>query len=75
MTHTLNFDGSTVIPIFITSPSYREWELTLDGQDFCIVNDGGDGGDWVLMQWSDNDVTWQEVGSAGDVDAFRRHTP
>jgi hypothetical protein len=77
MTQALTFDGKTVIPIFSRSPGYREWELTLDGQDFCIVNEDGEDGEWILRQWMvDSSVAnppykcWQEIGSGMDIDAF-----
>ena len=70
-------DGKTVIPIFVNAPGYREWELTLDGQDFCIVQEDGDDGSWTLRQWvQDSSVAsppyqcWQEVAHGREVDAF-----
>ena len=42
----LTFEGTTVIPLFTNSPGYREWEITRAGQDFCIVNEDGEDGDW-----------------------------
>ena len=74
---TMKFDGKTVIPIWSDAPLYRAWELTLDGQDYCVLNEGGDDGEWTLMHWMvDSSVAtapsqcWQEVGSGLDVDAF-----
>ena len=51
MTQALREGGTTVIPICISTPLYREWELTLDGQDFLVINEDGADGDWVLRQW------------------------
>ena len=67
---TMMFDGKTVIPIFSDSPGYREWEVTLDGQDFCIINEDGEDGDWTLLQWTNQDTMWQEIGCGRDIDAF-----
>lgn len=66
----LTFEGTTVIPLFTSSPGYREWEITRDGQDFCIVNEDGEDGDWTLMQWIDTDTMWQEIGCGVDIDPF-----
>ena len=68
----LRFDGTTVIPIFLDAPHYREWECTLDGEDYSIVNENGADGDWLLLHWAEHDRAWQAIRSGPDVDAFLR---
>ena len=74
MAPTLRCDGTTVIPIFVNAPGYREWELTLDGQDFCIVQEDGDDGSWTLRHWLEDASSpcWQEVAHDREVETFLR---
>lgn len=47
----LSWGAPQVIPIFHARPGYCEWVMTIDGQDFCVLNEHGADGDWTLYQW------------------------
>jgi hypothetical protein len=62
-------DGPQVMPIVNARPGYREWEMTLDGQDFCILHEDGA---WTLYQWVQDGWAkqWQALGSGTAIAAF-----
>jgi len=35
----LSWGAPQVIPIFHARPGYCEWVMTIDGQDFCVLNE------------------------------------
>jgi hypothetical protein len=71
---TLTCEHTQIVPLFIQAPGYREWEFTLDGIDFRIINEDGADGDWRLSQWVSNGAaaTYRLCGIGSEIDAFLR---
>jgi hypothetical protein len=62
-------DGPQVMPLVNARPGYREWEMTLDGQDFGILHEDGV---WTLYQWVQDGWAqeWRAIGSGPVIDVF-----
>jgi hypothetical protein len=66
----------TLLAPTLTDTDYRDWEVTVGGEQYLIINEDGPDGDWELRQLVHNGWAkdWQLVGVGTDVDAFlRRH--
>src|SRR5262249_45197743 len=53
---------------------YLDWEVTVDGETYLIINEDGPEGDWELRRlvyngWAND---WQLIGVGTDVDTFLR---
>jgi hypothetical protein len=62
------------IPPTVNEPDYREYDVTVGGTQYSIVNEGGPDGDWALLQlmhegWAHD---WREISYDVDIDAFLR---
>jgi hypothetical protein len=52
-------EGTQVVPLDNESAGYREWLVSIGGDDYCIVEDAGT---WTLMQFqSDRRQRWEDV--------------
>jgi hypothetical protein len=53
---------------------YTDWEISVDGERFLVINEEGPDGDWELRQLVDNgwQNDWQLVGVGADVTTFIR---
>ena len=51
------YEGKRVIPIDNASGQYREWLVTIDTTNYCVVNEGDT---WILMHQSTYDQEWYD---------------
>ena len=59
------------VPLHSESAGYREWEIVLDGQRYCIIHEASEG--WTLLresvngEWHDDGRTVDEFLTAYDL--------
>ena len=69
-TATLPEPSTTVVPVALAEGDYKDWEVTVDGERYLVIDEAGD---WELRQlatcsgWGND---WQLIGVGTAVDEF-----
>jgi hypothetical protein len=64
--------AATTIRPTLTDHDYTDWEVTVDGEQYLVINEQGPDGDWELRQLVHNGWAkdWKLIGIGTDIDAF-----